>query len=75
MMEHMENKGFSQRAACRWTGISRAVGRYELCRPAQDVQCLEKMRKAARDNPRYGYRRVAIVSGIGFGRSWRLWKQ
>jgi putative transposase len=33
------------------------------------------MRQAARANPRYGYRRVAIVSGLGFGRSWRLWKR
>jgi putative transposase len=75
MLEHLQSKGFSQRAACRWSGISRSVGRYELRRPAQDTQYLEKMRKAAQDNPRYGYRRVAIVSGLGFGRSWRLWKQ
>ncbi len=75
MMEHMQSKGLSKRAACRWSGISRSVGRYELCRPAQDAECLEKMHKAAQANPRYGYRRVAIVSGIGFGRSWRLWKQ
>lgn len=75
MIEHLENKAISKRAACRWSGLSRSVGRYELRRPAQDEQCLEKMRKAARENPRYGYRRVAMVSGIGFGRSWRLWKQ
>jgi putative transposase len=33
------------------------------------------MRKSAHNNPRYGYRRIAIVSGLGFGLSWRLWKQ
>ena len=65
MIEYLESKGFSQRAACRWSGRSRSVGRYELRRPTQDTQCLEKMRKAAQANPRYGYRRVAIVSGIG----------
>jgi putative transposase len=75
LMEHLENKGLSKRAACRWAGISRSVSRYELRRPAQDAQRLEKMRQAAQDNPRYGYRRVAIVSGLGFGCSWRLWKQ
>lgn len=75
MIEQMETKGLSQRAACRYTGISRAVRRYVLRRPTQDAQFLEKMRTAARANPRYGYRRVAIESGLGFGRCWRLWKR
>ena len=75
MLEHLQSQGFSQRAACRWSGLSRSVGRYELRRPAQETQWLDEMRKAARANPRYGYRRVAIVSGLGFGRAWRLWKQ
>jgi putative transposase len=71
----LESKGLSKRAACRWAGCSRAVGRYVLRRPAQDTQWLEEIRKAAKANPRYGYRRVAVVSGLGFGSSWRLWKQ
>lgn len=75
MIEQVETKGLSQRAACRYTGISRAVCRYVLRRPIQDAQFLEKMRTAARANPRYGYRRVAIESGIGFGCCWRLWKR
>lgn len=74
MIKHMEGKGLSQRAACRWIGVSRAVGRYELRRPVQDTQFLDKMRAAAKANPRYGYRRVAVVSQVGFGRAWRLWK-
>lgn len=75
MFEHMKNTGLSQRAACRWIGVSRAVSRYELLRPAQDAECLKKMRTAAQANPRYGYRRVAVVSGVGFGRAWLLWKR
>ena len=75
MIEHLESKGLSMRAACRWAGCSRAVGRYVLRRPDQDSKWLDEMRKAAKDNPRYGYRRVAVVSGMGFGSSWRLWKQ
>ncbi len=75
MIAHVENKGLSKRAACRWTGTSRAVGRYELRRPVQDAQFLDQMRATAKANPRYGYRRVAIVSGVGFGRAWRLWKR
>lgn len=74
MLEAVEQKGLSQRAACRWSGTSRAVSRYKLRRPTQDAECLQKMRTAAKANPRYGYRRVAVVSDIGFGRAWRLWK-
>jgi putative transposase len=75
LLAHVEEKGLSKRAACRWTGISRTVSRYKLQRPDQDAQHLETMRKSAQDNPRYGYRRIAVVSGLGFGCAWRLWKQ
>ena len=75
MLAQVEDKGLSQRAACRWSGVSRTVGRYELRRPAQDAEYLKKMRTVAKANPRYGYRRVAVVSGVGLGYAWRLWKQ
>lgn len=75
MLEHVAQKGLSQRAASRWSGTSRAVSRYKLRRPAQDAESLKKMRATAQANPRYGYRRVAVVSGVGAGRAWRLWKQ
>jgi putative transposase len=75
LIDEMEHKGLSRRSACRWAGYSRAIGRYPLRRPDQEAKWLEKMRKAAKANPRYGYRRVAVVSGLGFGRCWRLWKQ
>jgi transposase InsO family protein len=75
LIGEMENKGFSRRSACRWSGYSRAVGRYQLRRPAQEAQWLERMRKATRANPRYGYRRIAVVSDLGFGRCWRLWRK
>jgi putative transposase len=70
LIDKLSSKGLSRRAACRWAGYS-----YVLHRPAQDAEWLEAMRKAAKANPRYGYRRVAIVSGLGFGCSWRLWQQ
>lgn len=75
LLAHVEEQGLSQRAACRLTGISRSVSRYKLQGSDRDTQALETMRKAAQDNPRYGYRRIAVVSGLGSGRSWRLWKQ
>jgi transposase InsO family protein len=75
LIDGMESKGLSRRSACRWSGYSRAVGRYQLRRPAQEAKWLERMRKATRANPRYGYRRIAVVSGLGFGRCWRLWRK
>ena len=75
LMDVMESKGLSRRSACRWSGYSRSVGRYQLRRPAQEAKWLEHMRKATKANPRYGYRRIAIVCGLGFGRCWHLWKQ
>jgi len=74
LIEEMENKGLSRRSACRWSGYSRAIARYRLHRPKQEVRWLAQMRKAARANPRYGYRRIAVVSGLGFGRYYRLWR-
>jgi hypothetical protein len=74
MLAQVEEKGLSQRAACRWSGVSRTVGRYKLRRPEQNAEYLKKMCTVAKDNPRYGYRRVAVISGIGSGSAWRLWK-
>jgi transposase InsO family protein len=75
LLASVEEKGLSKRAACRWTGISRSVSRYKLQRPDQDAQSVETMRQSTKDNLRYGYRRIAVMSGLGFGHSWRLWKQ
>jgi putative transposase len=75
LINEMENKGLSRRSACRWSGYSRAVARYQLRRPKQEAEWLKQMRKATRANPRYGYRRIAVVSGLGFGRCYRLWRK
>lgn len=75
MVDELVNKGLSKRSACRWARCSRAVSRYRLRRPEQETAWLETMRQMTRANPRYGYRRVAAVSGLGFGRCWRLWKR
>lgn len=75
LVDGMEHKGLSRRAACRWAGYSRSVGRYKLRLAPQDEKNLVMMRTATQDNPRYGYRRIAVVSKLGFGSCWRLWKQ
>ena len=74
MIDEMERKGLSKRAACRWAGCSRAVSWYRLGRSSQDEKSLEMIRKATKANPRYGYRRIAVISELGFGLCWRLWK-
>lgn len=75
LIDEMEGKGLSRRAACRWAGYSRAVGRYQLRVPSQDEKHLDTIRKWTKNNPRYGYRRIAVVSGLGFSLCWRLWKR
>lgn len=75
LIDEMESKGLSRRSACRWAGYSRSVGRYVLRRPGQEKEWLESVREATRANPRYGYRRIAVVSQLGVGRCWRIWKQ
>ncbi len=75
MIEHLVGKGLSGRGASRWSGYSRAIGTYRLKRPAQDTARLKIIHRVARANPRYGYRRVAVKSGLRFGQTWRLWKQ
>jgi putative transposase len=75
MIEHLLENGLSARAACHWSGYSRVVATYALKLPAQDAARLKTLRRVARANPRYGYRRVAVKSALGFGQTWRLWKQ
>lgn len=75
MLAQLQAAGLSGRAACRWSGYSRTMLTYDLQRPARDADHLRALRRVARANPRYGYRRVAVQSQLGFGQTWRLWKQ
>ena len=75
MIDDMIAYGLSARAACYWAGTSRAIATYELKLPDQDAARLRTLRRVARKNPRYGYRRAAVKSELGFGQTWRLWKQ
>jgi transposase InsO family protein len=75
VLAHLTGKGLSQRSACRWSGLSRHVARYRLRQVEQDVQALAAMHPVMRQNPRFGYRRVAVLAQLSFKRAWRLWKQ
>jgi putative transposase len=61
-LAHVQAKGLSGRAACRWTGLSRSVLRYSAKQSAVDQQRLIQMRQASQRQPRFGYRRVALFS-------------
>ncbi len=56
-------------------GLSIQYARRLKALEVENTKRLVAMRKAAEANPRYGYRRIAVVSGLGFGTAWRLWKQ
>ncbi len=74
MLDYLIEAGLSARGACRWSGVSRAVATYTLTLPTQDAARLKTLRRVAEGNPRYGYRRVAVISDLGWGQTWRLWK-
>jgi hypothetical protein len=71
---HVQAKGLSGRAACRWTGLSRIGLRYVAQQPALDQARLKQMRETCHAQPRFGYRRVGILVGLSFKIAWRLWK-
>ncbi len=74
VLGHVQAKGLSGRAACRWTGLSRTVLRYRAKQPGLDQQRLDQMRLAAQRQPRFGYRRVGVLVGLSFKIAWRLWR-
>jgi hypothetical protein len=73
-LAHVQAKGLSGRAACRWTGLSRSVLRYSAKQSDVDEQRLIQMRQASQRQPRFGYRRVGVLVGLSFKIAWRLWK-
>ena len=65
------SKGLSQRAACRAFGLSRRVAGYALKQPEKDRQLGQVLRETSGRYPRFGYRRVAVMSGHSEDRVWR----
>lgn len=72
-LQMLLSKGLSQRAACRAFGVSRRVAGYSLRQPEKDRQLGEVLRETSARYPRFGYRRVAVMSGQSEDRVWRLW--
>jgi putative transposase len=71
----LKNKGLSERASCRMTGVSRQVGSYELKQPDKDRILTASLVEASGRYPRFGYRRIAVMTCQSAGRVWRLWNR
>jgi len=73
-LAHLQAKGLSGRAACRWAGLSRSVLRYPARQAAVDQARLAQLRQASQQQPRFGYRRAGVLAGLSFKTAWRLWQ-
>jgi transposase InsO family protein len=72
-LDMLKSKGLSQRAACRIAGVSRRIGSYELKQPDKDKVLGAQLIEASGRYPRFGYRRIAVMTDQSVGRVWRLW--
>ncbi len=71
----LAGKGLSQRLGCRIAGVSRRISSYELKQPDKDRAVAVQLMEAWGRYPRFGYRRIAIMTGRSSGRVWRLWNR
>ena len=67
--------GLSERAACRYIGVSRNVARYALKQPEKDQSLAERLVELSTQHPRFGYRRIAVMADSAPGRVFRLWRR
>jgi len=70
----------SQRRVCKALGVARSLVRYQARLPEKDRALVSKMLELARENHRYGYRRVAALLRadgwrVNNKRVRRLWRQ
>lgn len=72
-LEILKGKGLSERAACRYVGVSRRIASYSLKQPAKDQALGIQLMNASGRYPRFGYRRIAVVTDTTESRVLRLW--
>jgi transposase InsO family protein len=75
-----KDMNLSQRRVCKALGVARSVVRYEPLLPDKDKELVSKMLELAKEHPRYGYRRVAVLLRaegwrVNNKRVRRLWRQ
>lgn len=56
-------RGISQRRACKLFSVARSALRYESRLAVKDTPVICAMHRLARQHPRFGYRRIAILLG------------
>lgn len=71
----LKHKGLSVRAACRIAGVSRRVANYAPKQPAKDKALEAELIEASGRYPRFGYRRIAVMTKHSAGQVWRLWRE
>ena len=74
-LEAVSSRGVSERAACRYLGLSRRVTGYELRQPVKDKALGERLIASSQELPRFGYRRTALWLEVSLCRVRRLWKR
>lgn len=79
-MARLKELGVTERRACAHVRLSRSVLRYKSACDAKNNELQERIRELARENPRYGYKRVAALlrregRKVNRKRVHRLWKQ
>jgi putative transposase len=70
----------SERRACRALGVPRSSQRYVGSEREREEELLLRIRALARENPRYGYRRIKVLLvrggwSVDLKRVHRLWRR
>lgn len=76
----MSSFKISERRACRALGVPRSTQRYVGAERGREEELLLRMRALARENPRYGYRRIRALLrregwSVNLKRVHRLWRR
>jgi transposase InsO family protein len=74
-LQALSSRGMSERAACRYLGLSRRVTGYELRQPVKDRALGDRLMESSQQLPRFGYRRTALWLDVSLCRVRRLWKR
>jgi putative transposase len=77
---YARHRGLSSRFACALLQVSRSTLGYESRMERRDAPLMNRMKRLALENNRYGYRRVRVLLGregiaLSWARTHRLWRK
>ena len=77
---YANKRGLSKTKACKLLLVARSMLTYNSRLDEKDAPVIDRMAELARENPRYGYRRVQALLGregrpMGSQRAYRLWRK